>query len=282
LRVRGRHHSSVVRAQFGRGDITRYPPVFSQLQELLTELAVPGHSSTQDQGPRLDVVNGLVKVVEQGPDHACLETGDEIQEIRMCPGDPEFADLPEARGLEPAEAKIQASIGHLGPRKRETLRIPLGGQPIDNRAAGVAQAEEFCDLVQGLSCGIVPGLGEQSEVQRPLELEKRCVPPTDQERQDRIGDIPVLDERRIYVGLQVVGRDQRPAVGVGQSLGKGEADQQGADQARALGHGKGLDLIDPQSGALQTFAHHICYGTDVPAGRQFGYDPAVGGMDLIL
>ena len=61
---------------------------------------------------------------------------------------------------------LAAVEGHR-PRQREALRIAAGGFPLDQRAAGIAEAEELRGLVEGLADGVVEGFAcfEDSKLQ---------------------------------------------------------------------------------------------------------------------
>ena len=57
-------------------------------------------------------------------------------------------------------------------------------------------------------------------------------------RLDRLG----LQVQRGQVAVQVVHRHERQAAGKRDRLGGREADEQGADQPRPLGHGDGIEI----------------------------------------
>ena len=68
----------------------------------------------------------------------------------------------EDGGLEAAEAEIEGIALHFGEGKANRARIAERSQFVDDRAAGIAEAEEFGDLVEGFAGGVVAGLAEQA------------------------------------------------------------------------------------------------------------------------
>ena len=73
-----------------------------------------------------------------------------------------------------AESPRTARIDH-APRKGKPPRIALAGEAIDIRAAGVGEAEELADLVEGLAGGIVACLPEQAVTAKPFNLDQHGV-----------------------------------------------------------------------------------------------------------
>src|SRR3546814_1860408 len=61
------------------------------------------------------------------------------------------------RGLQPGETEIAAGLAPQRPRQVEARGIAALCQPLDRRAAGIAQAEQLGGLVEGLTGGIVDG-----------------------------------------------------------------------------------------------------------------------------
>ena len=72
-------------------------------------------------------------------------------------------DAVQQRRLQPAEAEVQALGGRPARRRAgevEGFRVALARQPVDLRAAGVAEAEDAGALVERLSRGVVQRLAE--------------------------------------------------------------------------------------------------------------------------
>ncbi len=74
-------------------------------------------------------------------------------------------------------------------RERHGLRIAKFRQRVDPRTAGIAEAEQFCDFVEGLARGVVHGAAHERVVPRALRGPgqiKMGVPAGDDQRQSRI------------------------------------------------------------------------------------------------
>src|SRR3546814_11884769 len=69
------------------------------------------------------------------------------------------------RGLQPGETEIAAGLAPQRPRQVEARGIAALCQPLDRRAAGIAQAEQLGGLVEGLTGGIVDGGARKSGVE---------------------------------------------------------------------------------------------------------------------
>ena len=80
----------------------------------------------------------------------------------------------------------------------------------------------------------------------------------------------------------VVDPDRGQAAHQGQGLGKGETDQQRADQARSLGGGDQVDVVQGEVRLGQGLVDHRADHLDVPPRGQLGHDAAEAGMDLVL
>ena len=141
------------------------------------------------------------------------------------------AHVVDHRRLEPREGEGVAVGEH---RPGEAEHVLAGrGQPVEHRAARVAESEEAGHLVVGLADGVVDGLAEQLVAPRLGRAGEHAVPARDQQRG--------LGERHLAVGqvhagqvaLQVVDAHHRDAPAQRQRLGRRDADQQRADQARA-------------------------------------------------
>ena len=98
----------------------------------------------------------------------------------------------------------------------------------------------------------------------------------------RKGDIPVFEKRGFDMGLDMVDPEERLSKIIGQPFGEGEADEKRADEARSLGHGKMIDLLEGDAGAVQAFADDVVDRFEVLARSELGDDAAVGRVDFVL
>ena len=67
-------------------------------------------------------------------------------------------DKVQERSLDPAETVVQAR--NVGFGEVETVGIAQFGEPVDDRAAGIAQAQHLGALVEGLPHRVVDGLAQ--------------------------------------------------------------------------------------------------------------------------
>ena len=115
-----------------------------------------------------------------------------------------------------------------------------------------------------------------------VHLRQQGVATRCQQHQERRRQRLRLQVQRRDVAVQVADGDQRQAAREGQRLGGGEADQQRADQAGALGHGDGVDAVESDAGVVQRPLDHGHAQLQVAARGDLGHDPAVAGVQLGL
>ena len=84
------------------------------------------------------------------------------------------------------------------------------------------------------------------------------------------------------MGLEVVHPGQGQLMGEGQGLGRGHADDQGADEAGPLGHGQAVQVWQAHPGLIQGPLDHRQDVLQMPAGRDLRHHPPIGGMRLEL
>src|SRR4030065_1379488 len=104
----------------------------------------------------------------------------------------------------------------------------------------------------------------------------------DEEGESGKTEVRVFEEGGLHVGLKMINAEERLLVVIGQTFSKGQADEEGPDEAWPLGHGKGIDVSGRKRGPLQTLGHDIPYGPEMLPRGQFGNDSTVGRMDLVL
>ena len=84
------------------------------------------------------------------------------------------------------------------------------------------------------------------------------------------------------MGLDVVHRHEGQACCQGQTFGKGEADEKGADQARTACHRDRLDIGKGKARLSERLVVHTVYELGVLPGGDFGHDPAEAGVERHL
>ena len=130
----------------------------------------------------------------------------------------------------------------IGRGNRIASGSPVDGQPVDGRPAGVAEAEVAGDLVEGLAGGVVDGGAEHPVLAVALHEHDERVAARHQQHHERELEVGFVEERRVEVRLEVVDGDERHVPGQRERLGGGDAHEQRAHEARAVGGGDRVDL----------------------------------------
>ena len=66
-------------------------------------------------------------------------------------------DPAEDGGFDAAEAEVEGIAFHFREGEFHGVRVALGGEQVDDGSAGIAEAEEFADLIESLARGVVAG-----------------------------------------------------------------------------------------------------------------------------
>ena len=172
-------------------------------------------------------------------DHRLLERGAQI-------GDVLIAQRRDLSGFE-AQRRLQAGQGKIGilaaahrPRQREALGIAARRFLLDQRAARIAEAEQLCGLVEGFADRVVDRTAEPQIIADAAHAEDLGVAAGGEKQAIGKGH-GVGEPRRERVRFQMIDRDQRLVVGQRDRLGRGQADDDAADQA---GPGRGGDAVE--------------------------------------
>src|SRR5699024_7617445 len=108
-------------------------------------------------------------------------------------------DVPSDGGLEPGEGEVVPVALHVtlagqGPREPDRRRVAVATGTLDLRGAGIRQADQPGDLVEGLPCRVVQGLPEQFGRRRDvLDQQNLSVSTGNEQGDDRIGDLAVFE-----------------------------------------------------------------------------------------
>ncbi len=125
----------------------------------------------------------------------------------------------------------------------------MAGFLLDQRPARIAEAEELCGLVESLADGVIDRAAEAHIIADAAHGEDLGVPAGGEKqaigKRRRVGE-----PRGERMALQMIDRDQRLVVGERDGLGRGQADDDAADQA---GPGGGGD-------AIERFERHVRFG----------------------
>ena len=190
-----------------------------------------------------------------------------------------FDDI-EERGLQPREREVEPR--DLGNREREGLSVAVLREPIDRRAARVAEAEQPRTLVERLPRRVVECRPEQLvRTALPHGQQLRMAAAREQAEERRL-DLDRVEIKRGNVSVEVVDWDQRQLARPRECLRSRNADEERTHESRPLCDGDGLDLRERDAAAVERLAHHRPDELEVAARRDLRHDAAVARVQLIL
>ena len=249
------------------------------------QFAVGGHSAGDEDAVRAEARRrrrSCVRVADDG----VLEAGDEVEGLRVAEREGFVRassaaasasrraameahvvdlDVAEDGGLDAAEAEeescaraccwpVRWALDLICAKVKGTARgVAVRGEAVDPGAAGVAEAEELGDFVEGFAGGVVDGVADVAVVSRCRRRGRRDRGGCGRRRRPGRGAgyvvgacrlrFGVLQEDGVDVAFEVVDGDERLAEAEGQGFGVGDADEQRADEAGAFGDGDGVEIV---------------------------------------
>ena len=159
--------------------------------------------------------------------------------------------------------------------------VPLLGEPVDVRTAGVGQAEQPADLVEGLTGGVVEGAAELDDVGGDvLDVQEAGVPSGDDEADEALGQGAIHQLIHRQVPDDVVDAVDGPAQAGGQGLGGADAHGERADETGTGAHGDDVDVVQIHARAIQSRVEGGQEGLQVGARGELGNDAAETGVGV--
>ena len=141
-------------------------------------------------------------------------------------------------------------------RQRDRAIVAGSGETVDDRTARVAEAEQLRDLVVRLARRIVARPAEELVSTRAADQVQARVPARDDEDDRRQRQLAVLRARATRCGRPGGARRRAAGRRGGGGLRERHADEQRADEARALGDGDRAEIAPtsppPRSSARST------------------------------
>ncbi len=217
-------------------------------------------------------------------DHRLLECKGDVAAglLAVVTGRPTLLECIEGKGLQAAEAEIEPwPIGHR-PRKHETPRHAVLGQPGDFRPAGIRQAHQLGGLVEGLAGSIIHRLTEQLVATDAIDAHQLGMPAGNQQCDERKRRRLLLEHRCQQMPFHMMHTNRRYAPGERQRLRAGGPDQQRADQSWAGGIGDRIDLRSITLGIGKHLANQRQHALDVIARGELGHYAAIDAMQVDL
>jgi hypothetical protein len=181
----GGDHGGVVCGEGAAGEEGFEAGGFCALFEGGTELGVGGYSAGDEDAFGLELFGGGHGAVDKVADHRVLKFPYQSQRLRAAKGQQlvefsfaageggfpfenflavfaVFADVVENRGFEAAETEVERVAARFRGTEFDGGWRAVGGgcEAIEDRAARIAQSEEFGDFVVGFAGGVVAGLAD--------------------------------------------------------------------------------------------------------------------------
>ena len=181
-----------------------------------------------------------------------------------------------------------AAIAVLDLRGQELhgCRIAMRREPVDDRASGITETEQLCDLVESLAGSVVTSVAN-IVVSPPLIVLRgqieMCVPSRDNQSEHGklqlvIALLPLFQQNRMDVTFEMVDGNQRLVEGEGQSLGVADAHKQRSGKAGSLGDRDRIDRVESLVGLSQRLTDDRHDRPQMLARRQLRNHAAVGLM----
>ena len=260
-------HRAIVGAE-ARAGVEHLPLHFAEhLFQAAAQRLVGADAAGDHQVLQAGLLQGATALDQQGLDHRGLERQGDVTAGLLAVVAGLDATLPgvQGKGLEPAEAEVQAgAIGHR-PREHEAARSAELRQAGDFRTAGIAQADQLGGLVEGFAGGVVHRFAKQLVATDAVHPHQLGVTAGNQQGDEREPRRLLFQHRRQQVPFHVVHADRRHAPGEGHRLGTGSPHQQGADQAGTGGIGDRVDIRRRAAGLVEHLADQRQHALDVVA-----------------
>ena len=174
----------------------------------------------------------------------------------------------------------------MGLGELETERIPVFGQRVDDRTAGITQAQHFGALVERLPHRIVDGLAENLVMQRIVHADNLGIAAGDQQAEIREGRLPRLDallpdKFRQNVPLEVIHVDNGDIKRQAHRLRERSTDKQRAQEPGTAGKRYRRQVRRRNPGPRERLAHHRHDIQLVRPRRQLRHHPAISLVHLL-
>ena len=176
-----------------------------------------------------------------------------------------------------------------GPGERNGIRVALGGELRDDRAAGVAQAQRLCHLVEGLAHRVVDGGAEHAVVAPIGHVHEHGIAARNERHHGRRREIGPADLVGVQVSLQMVHDDEGDVGAPGRALGEGHAHHERAHEPRRVGDRHGVQVAPAEARSPQArrsdverLVAHAADGLDMLAAGDLGHDAAEARVEIHL
>lgn len=181
--------------------------------------------------------------------------------------------------LQAAEAEVGRIALHLRVCEAHCSRIAVRRKLVDDRAAWIAKAKQFGDLIERFTRCVIARLSEQPVPRALQNLEQVRVSAAHHQCDGRkLHRMPLgsrFQNNSVNMAFDMVDTDQRQLRRKAQRLRIGDADQQRTDQSGTLRDGDGRKVSEVGAGAAECLADDRHNRAQMFARRQFRYNAAV-------
>ena len=187
--------------------------------------------------------HGLFKTDDQSLHHRGLKRSAEVLQRDRFALLAQAVHLIDRRRFQAAETEIQPvqMVHHVG--KTERVRVARNGQTVDDRAAGIGQAEHLGHFVEGLAGRVVlRGAEHFIFAAAPDEHDFGVTAGNDHAQKGKL-QIFVIDHVSVDVPFQMIDAENGNVPRLRVRLGRHHADQQRAHQPGAARHRHEADLF---------------------------------------
>ncbi len=275
--ARERDHRGIVGAELRPRIVQARARLRRPARQLLAQPAVRAHAAGDHQRADAGHRERAQALADQRFHHRILEAARGvgarlIVEVAAAQGD-------DHRGLDAAEAEVEAGPVEHRAREIEYARAPGLGQRGERRSPGIAEAQELGGLVEGLSRCIVQRLAEHPVSADTRDFDQHGVPARDLQRNIRKFRGIRLKRRRQQVAFEVVHADHRHAQRVTERARHAGPHQQCPDQAGSRRIGNPVNGLQREPGPGQGLLDHRQQARDVVARGEFRHHAAMRGMN---
>jgi putative nucleotidyltransferase with HDIG domain len=202
-----------------------------------------------------------------------------------------YLDKTQHRGFDAAEGEGKSNhwgirpmrlLFDLGKAESHCGWVSVSRQGIDPGSTRVAETQQLSDLVEGFPGCIVERGANVAVAPLLEEIEMGMAPGNDQGQRASLPQLTVRHQDGVDVPLQVVDGHQRFVEGKGQRLGVSNSNQQCSGQARPLGDGDGIEILEADPCFLQRSPNDRHDIAQMFARGKFRNHPTIGrvGGDL--
>ena len=236
---------------------------------------IGGDASCRDEGGPLRVVaakpvDGICRSIDQRIANGELDRCGEIGRVPSI--EAADRDQPAHRRLQSREREVAPRPTLEWPGQDKAVRIALASGVFDRRAAGIAEPDQLCGLIESLSGRVVKRGAKASVKPDSSAYQELTVPAGDQ--QNKIGEIDTIGQPGGQcVTFEVVDRDKRLAGTPRNPFSHHRADNQPAYETRARSGGYSVDLSERDIGLGERAVDQSIEMIEMRPRGNLGYDP---------